>query len=350
MVEESLYVFEGKDFSMKRLLALIILLTILLLLHPLVYGEVTHYIGNVIEIRSRDEVYVTAFISPMGIDWSEWKEKYFDPNPDYYYQGLLSRIAYMLKLSRFMLLDYGVDDSKQRVYVRARFSLSDSGYYDSDLDCLSVLDVFKWSGRGYFDYLEVRSNLRIYRAEPTPDASGPYFVRWNPTSFEGAPLWYRIYLSPLMSVSVSLVGLPSGYTVSLYVGDKKLGDLTPGVAREFLLKEGTYAFVVRPDTIEVGKGVRYKARESSISVSSSGSVTFEYAKQVLVTVSTANAPARVRVDGAWYSAPAELWLDAGQHELYVEPVIMVRLEGNGTRVLGVFSQWSISSGGRGAAG
>jgi hypothetical protein len=309
---------------------------------PLAHAQegVSYYLGNTIRIESRDRVYATAYIHPLGISWSDWRQKYFDPNPDSYYNGLLNRLVYMLNLRRLAIAGYGVDDNQQIVYVTVLFALSDSGYYDSNLDCLSILDVFKNAGAGFFDKLEVRSNLRIYQVEPAATRRDSYSAVWENPSYGAAPLWYRIYLSPVMTVRIGVSGLPAGYRVSVYAGDRKLGDLASGEARDFLLKEGSYTLTVAPDVVEAGAGVRYRARSTSITVSSSGSVTFEYVKQVQVSFQASPGFERVRVDGSWYSTPTQLWLDAGTHELYAEPSASRQVSGD-ERVAYRFSRWVV---------
>jgi hypothetical protein len=305
--------------------------------------EPSYYLGNVISIESRDRIYATAYIHPLGISWSDWRQKYFDPDPNSYYNGLLNRLVYMFNLKRLAIAGYGVDDNQQIVYVTVLFALSDSGYYDSNLDCLSILDVFKNRGRGYFDKLEVYSKLQIYQVEPAANRWDSYTAVWENPSVEAAPLWYRIYLSPLITVSVKVAGLPSGYRVSVYAGKSKLGDLTSGEARDFHLKEGSYTFAVAPSIVNVSAGVRYRVRNPSVAVSSSGSVTFEYVKQVLASFQAGPGFERVRVDGSWYTTPTQLWLDAGSHELYAEPSV-ARQVGGDERIAYRFSKFVVSGG------
>jgi len=325
----------------KLLLPVVVLLVLTAKISPIYAQEgVSYYLGNIIRVESRDGVYATAYIHPLGISWSDWRQNYFDPNPDAYYNGLLNRLVFMLNLKRLSIAGYGVDDAKQIVYVTVLFALSDSGYYDSKLDCLSILDVFKNSGTGYFDKLEVYSRLRIYNVEPAATWRDSYSAVWENPSFGAAPLWYRIYLSPLMTVRVGVQGLPAGYRVSVYADGRKLGDLAAGESRDFLFKEGSYTLTVTPDIVEAGKDVRYKVRSPSFTVSSSGGVTFEYVKQVLVSFKAATGFERVRVDGSWYSTPTQLWLDAGLHELYAEPSVTKQVSGS-EQVAYRFSRWVV---------
>ncbi|MCC6003747.1 MAG: hypothetical protein LM590_05335 [Thermofilum sp.] len=326
----------------RRLLLAAVILSIFMATIPLAHAQegVSYYLGNVILIESRDRVYATAYIHPLGISWSDWRQKYFDPNPDDCYKGLLNWLVYMLNLKRPSIAGYGADDNQQIVYVTVLFSLSNSGYYNPDLDCLSILDVFKAQGAGFFDVLEVRSSLRIYGVEPAATSYDEYSARWVNTDYNAAPLWYRIYLSPLITVRVRVAGLPTGYSVSVYAGGKKLGDVASDSVREFRFKEGTYTLTVNPDTVSVSTGVRYRARSTSITVSSSTDVTFEYVKQVQVSFKESSGFSRVRVDGSWYSVPTQLWLDAGQHELYAEPSLVQQVSGD-TRLAYGFSRWIV---------
>jgi hypothetical protein len=332
--------------AVKRLLiAAAVLSLFVACAHPVCAQEgVSYYLGNVIRIESRGGVYATAYIHPLGISWSDWRQKYFDPDPDSYYNGLLNRLVYMLNLKRLSITGYGADDNRQIVYVTVLFAFSDSSYYDSDLDCLSVLDVFKSAGTGFFDKLEVYSNLKMYGVEPAATRRDDYSAVWENPSYSAAPLWYRIYLSPVMTVNVRVSGLPSGYRVSVYAGARKLGDLSSGESRDFPLKEGSYTLTVSPVTVNVSAGVRYRVRNPSITVSSSGSVTFEYLKQVLASFQAGLGFERVRVDGSWYTLPIQLWLDAGRHELYAEPSVSKQVSGE-ERIAYRFSRWVVSDSG-----
>jgi hypothetical protein len=197
--------------SVKRLMIVAVVLSLFTACAPPSRAQesVSYYVGNVIRIESRGSVYATAYIRPLGISWSDWRQRYFDPDPDRYYNGLLNRLVYMLNLKRLSIAGYGADDNRQIVYVTVLFALGDSGYYDSDLDCLSVLDVFKSAGAGFFDKLEVYSSLKIYGVEPAATRRDDFSAVWENPSYSAAPLWYRIYLSPIMTVSVRVSGLPS---------------------------------------------------------------------------------------------------------------------------------------------
>jgi len=328
--------------SVKRLMIVAVVLLLFTACAPPSRAQesVSYYVGNVIRIESRGSVYATAYIRPLGISWSDWRQKYFDSNPDSYYNGLLNRLVYMLNLKRLSIAGYGTDDNRQIVYVTVLFALSDSGYYDSDLDCLSVLDVFKSAGTGFFDKLEVYSSLKIYGVEPAATRRDDFGAVWENPSYSAAPLWYRIYLSPVMTVSVRVSGLPSGYRVSVYAGARRLGDLSSGESRDFLLKEGSYTLTVSPVTVNVSAGIRYRVRNPSVTVSSSGSITFEYLKQVLASFQAGLGFERVRVDGSWYTLPTQLWLDAGRHELYAEPSVARQVSGE-ERIAYRFSRWVV---------
>jgi len=45
-----------------------------------------------------------------------------------------------LNLKKLTIAGYGVDDNQQIAYVTAPFALSNSGYYDSNLECLILFE------------------------------------------------------------------------------------------------------------------------------------------------------------------------------------------------------------------
>ena len=77
------------------------------------------------------------------------------------------------------------------------------------------------------------------------------------------------------------------------------------------------------------------ARNSSVVVSGSATVTFSFVKQVLVKLDKSEG-----LDGSWYRTPAEVWVDEGVHELYAEPTL-VQQAGGASRTVYGFSRWLV---------
>jgi len=300
------------------------------------------YVWNLIEIRSRDEVYATAYLRPANIDWDNWRNNYFDPNKDSYYGGMINRLGGMFNLYARTLIAYGINDAEKYIYVTIRFSLSNAGTYDQNTDCLKIIDVFKLQGTGYFDELTVKSSLKIFNVDPQPVRKDDYNAYWKNTDFGSAPNFYTLCFSKTMTIRVTVTGLPSNIKVSLYAGSSKLGDIVSGSQATFQLKEGTYALRLEPTTYDVSGQVRYMLKNPTITVSSSSDVTFEYVKEVQVFIQQSAGFSRVRINGNWYDLPAQLWLVAGQHELYAEPTVTLQSSSN-SRTVYKFSRWLVGA-------
>ena len=300
------------------------------------------YVWNLIDIRSRDEVYATAYLRPADIDWDTWRSNYFAPNQNSYYQGMLNRLGGMFNLNAGTLIAYGINDAEKYVYVTIRFSLSNAGTYDQNTDCLKIIDVLKRQGTGYFDALTVKSSLKIFNVDPQPVRKDDYIAYWKNTDFGSAPSLYTICFSRTMTIRVTVTGLPSNIKVSIYAGSSKLGDIVSGSQATFQLKEGTYALRLEPTTYDISGQVRYMLKNPTITVSSSSNVTFEYVKEVQVFIQQSAGFSRVRINGNWYYLPAQLWLVAGQHELYAEPTVTLQSSSD-SRTVYKFSRWLVGA-------
>jgi len=102
----------------------------------------SRYIGNEIFLHYHEEyVLVTAWFSPVGIDWQTFRSQCFDPDPDYWYDGLIRRVTDMFALTDFGIHDKEIDDSRGRVEVAVGFSFSSSNYYTEGILKFREIDL-----------------------------------------------------------------------------------------------------------------------------------------------------------------------------------------------------------------
>ncbi|MEM0235891.1 hypothetical protein [Thermofilum sp.] len=287
--------------------------------------------GNDIWVYGRDDIRVMAWFIPVVNDWESWKVCFLNSS-DIYFTGLVNRVGSMFNLHRASLIGYGIYEAERKVYVILRFSLSDSGFYNSELDSLTFQDIFKPYG-GYFDEVHLYYQIPIYGVSPPPTVQRANEVHWINPSYEKAPTSYTIYFSPIITILVEASGLPPGVRTRVYVNNAYKGEIEAGKSLEITVKKASYTVSVDPE-INVGSGVKYVVSQSSFTTSESSRLTFQYTKMVKVILSTA-----VFIDGASYS-PGEHWLRAGTHTLRVEfsPKMVSSVE----RIVYLVDKWIIS--------
>ncbi|MBO3840570.1 MAG: hypothetical protein QXS51_03930 [Thermoproteota archaeon] len=308
--------------------------------------QISYYLGNDITITQRFvdgfciRIDVIAWFHPINIDWVEWKENYFNKNPNYYYQGLVNRIISMFGLTGYSIVGGWVDDNAQRICMHVYFFDSQSKYYDKNLNVLSFTDVFKQQGTGYYDEVNVYSDLQIYDVEPTPTSRTSREIHWINHDYYRAPLWYYIYLSPIMQIEVRVKGLPSYKEVSVLVDGKVMGKVKANTPLTLKLKEGTYTISIDPYEIIVDSKERYVAKSWKQAVTSSGTVVFEYIRMLKVKINTDVSDVRVRFDNSWHQLPYEDWIEVGPHTLFAESSLIIK-GGDKERMIHSFSEWSV---------
>ncbi|MEM2186582.1 MAG: hypothetical protein QXT37_06390 [Thermofilaceae archaeon] len=293
--------------------------------------EVARYLGNDIWVYGRDDIRVMAWFKPIVFDWESWKSCFYEYE-DFYYQGLINRIAYMFRLSRALIWDYGIDDSERKVYVTLRFSLSESGFYNDELDSLTFQDIFKPQG-GWIDEVHVYFSIPFHSVDPPPTSRGFNEVHWINPTYDQAPLRYTIYFSPIITIRVEVSGLPSGIGTQVYINKALKGKAALNQPLEVTVKKASYTVSVDPE-ISAGSGVKYVASQSSFTTSESAKLTFHYTKMVKVVLNTT-----VIIDGSPFS-PGEHWLQAGMHTLRVDAPS--RLVSSAERIAYSVDKWIIS--------
>ena len=127
------------------------------------------------------------------------------------------------------------------------------------------------------------------------------------------------------TVTLSVQGLPAGLATALKVDAIQNGTLVAGKSVTFNFTTGSTHVISVDPSIPGEKGVRYFANSASWNFSGSGTHTFTYSTQYLLTVQT-----------AYSSATGSGWYDAGSIVQAVMKDSQVD-EGQGTRV--IFKGW-----------
>jgi len=293
--------------------------------------EAEAYVGNDIRVYSRNDIRVTAWYKPKVDNWELWK-LCFDQYESIYYTGLINRIVLMFRLNRALLVNYGIDDAEKKVFVTLSFSLSDSCFYNSELDSLTFQDIFKPEG-GYLDEVHVYFHIPFHEVDPPPTYRGLNEVHWINPSYDKAPSYYTIYFSPIIKVRVEVSGLPVGMRTRVYVNNRVRGEVAVNQPFEISIKKASYTFSVDPEIV-AGSGVKYVASQSATTISESSKLTFHYVKMVKLILNTS-----VIIDGTPYP-PGEHWIQAGTHSLRVEAPS--RLINPAERIAYSVEKWIIS--------
>lgn len=291
--------------------------------------ETVHYVGNDIWVYSLDNIQVTAWFRPLGVDWEAWKVSCFAGNEENYYRGLINRIVAMFDLRRALLVTRGLDESRQRVYLTLSFSVTDSGFYNAEMDSLMFRDIFKLNQAGYLDEVHVYFQIPFYDVSPTPTLRMANEVHWINRNFAEAPSYYTIQFSGFVTFRVEAVGLPEGVRTRVYLDNELKGYVSSASPLEIKVKISPrplfavggpgggggqpryYTISVDPE-VALNPGVKYVASKNSYDVSGSATLTFRYTKMIKVILDNS-----ITINGSHYSS-GEYWIPAGFYTLYAE--------------------------------
>lgn len=132
------------------------------------------------------------------------------------------------------------------------------------------------------------------------------------------------------SVSIQLSGVPSQYSGTLLVDGKSQGTMQGSQATTLSFPIGsTHTLTVEP-YVSGATGVRYFCAQNTLSVSSTGSYSFNYQTQYELTIQTSPAGIAQVGNGGWFNSGASA--DTGQAPQVVP---------GATGVQYVFSGWSV---------
>ena len=305
----------------------------------------TSYIGNDIYVYVDSKyVEVRAWFSPMDIDWWTFRSECFDPNPDYWYQALVNRVAAMFGLSKSEVIASGIDDGSGEVYVWVGFYMSWSSYYDSENEVLKFRDPFKPLG-GFFDEVHVYSDRYVYDWYPTPDYYSDTEAHWYNYDYDSAPDWYYIYLKCMCTAEVRIVGLPSSLSTTVKVNGAYAGSLA-GEGTITVSFECDYAEVEVSDVLTYGSGARYVVDDSEKTVYCGSTVTFYYHAEYLVSLESEPLAVEVEVNGVEHRMPYSFWVEKGDTVTVEVPDSVTVASTSTVREYYVFEGWSDGETGR----
>lgn len=222
---------------------------------------------------------VKAWFKPINVDWEEFKVKHYYPKRHLWELDLVDCIEEMFDLwmGYVQVVGQGIDDSRQEVYVIARFYLRDSLslYISYHVIQFTFTDVFKRRGSGWIDEVRVHSDLKVLSWEPEPTFYNEYEVIWLNPSMENAPDRYSLIIEPLCMVLVVIECLPSDHMVSVIVHGKSAGIIRGG---DFDLFASLSEFVfieIFPEEFSVGL-IKYRAASRTYAGSCPGVAKFAF--------------------------------------------------------------------------
>lgn len=323
----------------RRIILLLLANLLVILIASLAFSQIVYYVGNDIYILSESEVQVKAWIKPKNIDWEKFKAEIYFPNQDTFIQSLINRIILMFEIRGVLyIVNYGIDDSEKIVFATVMFNVEFSTYYNSEYKVIRFKDVLKEAGRGWFDEIHVRSNVKVYSWSPRPTRWSDYSASWFNPSMEAAPLWYEIALAPRYLVKVRVEGLPSSYTVEVRIDGRVVGTQQGG-------EEKVYTVIKSPVTVEVSAMVtagrtRYVAERSTQTAEADSLAVFKYYAEHLIELDASPREGGLEVNGVRFGLPYSNWWREGTVLNVVAPSSIPIETTATTRKAYVFSRWS----------
>lgn len=279
-------------------------------------------------------VEASLFMHPL-MNWSEFLELCYGPDPDYWHSLLVAYIAgaFELRPGTYTVEESGVDNNTETVYARVSFALTDSPLYDRENEIMRFRDPLKPGG--YLDEVHVRSVPAMYYAEPEPDSMDRHSATWVNEDAGEAPDAYSVYFK--VPVKVSVAGLAAGVRTTVYVNNAPAAVLESGSTVQLYLLPGDV--VVTDRLLDLGD-TRYKLVTPPLRVEGPTSVTFRYEAEHRVFLSSNVPGAWASVDGAKVPLPYEDWWREGEkHE--VEVPSQIPLSSTETqRTSYMFKEWS----------
>ncbi len=130
-------------------------------------------------------------------------------------------------------------------------------------------------------------------------------------------------------VNVAMSGLPDNLAAELKVDGNVVGTVQGNEIRKLSFKIGTTHSVEVAQIVQGNPGERYFSESNKRTVSSAVTLTFEYAKQVLLDISS-DAPGATLPQGGWYKPGTPISIPAPQQTIETAP---------GTRL--VFTGWEV---------
>jgi len=294
-----------------------------------------------------DEKYaqVIAWLSPRDLNWTTFRTQCFDPDPFYWYSGLLKLVAETFKL--FVYYYYNriyINENSKQIFVVVEFYFSWSSYYSEDDGVLKFADVFKAcnASNGYFNEVHVYSDKPVYRWEPTPTRYTSQEAHWLNPSYDAAPSWYIVYLWPVYKVTVRVEGLPSSYSVQVSIDGKPVGYVPGEGSRVFRVGSANVSVSVQP-VVNVDERTRYRVDRDTLSVSAGGVAVFRYYREFLVRTDTSPSGLEILFGNASCRTPCSTWVREGDTLSVMVPERALENSTSNTRTYYAFTGWSDGS-------
>ena len=303
------------------------------------------YLGVDIEVLNDEDLELTGWFRPEDVSWDDFVNLCWNgyPGKDYYINDYLkSELLYpMFGIRRSTTEGSGLDNSRQRVWLKLRVKLKDLSRSDYELKILRFRDPIKSAGRGFIDEIHLTSFKDIWKANPSPTYRTARSIDWINSDAASAPLDYEVYLYAIASVKIRVEGIPSDVQVSISIDGQNVGSIKSGETIERTLLGEEHAIEVKPNLIQYSNDTRYRCENSLILISGSSEVTFRYHAEYRVILSSSKAG--LTVDGVYYhpsSLPFEDWWEEGStHEIIAGEGEMEQLS-DVKRVVFQFSRWS----------
>ena len=300
----------------------------------------SRHLGNDIYIyTNKEEVNIVAWFSPINISWSDFKKLCYSPDPSYWIKGLVNRVGAMFSLRQAIIVEGGVDDTNKRVYAVVRFKLSWSRYYDAEYKIIKFRDIFKPLG-GWIDEVHVYVDASVYKWSPAPSQYTERSAHWYNSDYSTSPDWYYIHLAPLYTISIEIRGLPSYYSVKVWVNGEEIGKIRGGESKEIKVTSDLVEIVVEDTIYYESYRVRYVVDTSKQILSGGGVATFNYHKEYLVYLDMEPRIGSLTVDGSKVLVPYSLWVKDGTSINIEAPSIIPIHAAEDVRKSYEFERWS----------
>ncbi|RJS88287.1 hypothetical protein CW705_09300, partial [Candidatus Bathyarchaeota archaeon] len=303
------------------------------------------YLGVDIEVLNDEDLELTGWFRPEDASWDDFVNLCWNgyPGKDYYINNYLkSGLLYsMFGIRRSMIEGSGLDNSRQRVWLKLRVKLKDLSRSDYELKILRFRDPIKSAGRGFIDEIHLTSFRDIWKANPSPTHRTARSIDWINSDAASAPLDYEVYLYAIASVKIRVEGIPPDVQVSISIDGQNVGSIKSGETIERTLLGEEHAIEVKPNLIQYSNDTRYRCENSTILISGPSEVTFRYHAEYQVILSSSKAG--LTIDGVYYhpsSLPFEDWWEEGStHEIIADEDKIEQLS-DVKRVVFQFSRWS----------
>ena len=305
----------------------------------------TFYLGVEIKVLNDEDLELMGWFRPEDASWDDFVNLCWNgyPGKDYYINNYLKLgLLYpMFGIRKAAIKGSGLDNSRQRVWLKLKVKFKDLSRSDYELKILRFRDPIKSAGTGFVDEIHLTSFKDIWKANPSPTHRTDKSIDWINTNMASAPLDYEVYLYAIASLRIRVEGIPPDMQVSVSIDGRDVGSIKPGEAIEEELLGEEHMIEVKPELIQYSNDTRYRCEENLIHISGSGEVIFKYRAEYRVILSSSKAG--LTIDGIHYDPsglPFEDWWEEGSiHEVVADEVEIEQVS-DVKRTVFQFSKWS----------